>query len=402
MKPLLMTAMAAVGGVALFASAIAQTESVIWNFDANSYPYAALTLDRKSGTLYGTATDVAANGTVFSLVEKRGVWKYHAIYTFAGGNDGQYPYGGVAEDSTGALYGTTAFGGESGYGTAFKLTFNGKSWVHTVLHSFAGNADGANPFGDLNIDPKTGAVYGTTDGGGPQICGTVFELPPSGGETVLYAFKGLNYKDGCGPTVRVREDSDGTLYGITAYGGISNPAIAPGHGVVYRLKQSHGVWNESVLYIFAGAADGDSPNDLQLDTKTGILYGTTIAGGNNNSLGTVFDLISTKSGWQENVLYDFQGPPDGEEPQGLHFDPKTGALTGTTFYGGGHSGGMDFQLTNNGGAWTETNLHSFTGRPADGLFPAARPTEDAKTGYLYGTTTEGGTTDGGVAYEIKP
>jgi len=50
-------------------------------------------------------------------------------------------------DSTGALYGTTEFGGDNGYGTVFELTYSGGGWVETVLHSFGGSGDGQNPLG---------------------------------------------------------------------------------------------------------------------------------------------------------------------------------------------------------------------------------------------------------------
>ena len=57
---------------------------------------------------------------------------------------------GLLFDSQGALYGTTSGGGSSNYGTVFKLTpppsGNGM-WAETVLYSFNGHTDGANPWG---------------------------------------------------------------------------------------------------------------------------------------------------------------------------------------------------------------------------------------------------------------
>ena len=43
------------------------------------------------------------------------------IYKFQGGADGKFPLAGLLEYH-GAFYGTTAEGGDDGYGTAFKLT----------------------------------------------------------------------------------------------------------------------------------------------------------------------------------------------------------------------------------------------------------------------------------------
>jgi uncharacterized repeat protein (TIGR03803 family) len=66
------------------------------------------------------------------------------LHSFAGSpSDGANPEGGLIVDRAGNLYGTTAGGGESGWGVVFKLAPNGTS---TVLHSFAGgSSDGAFP-----------------------------------------------------------------------------------------------------------------------------------------------------------------------------------------------------------------------------------------------------------------
>ena len=63
--------------------------------------------------------------------------------------------------------------------------------------------------------------------------------------------------------------------------------------------------------------------------------------------------------WTETVLYSFGGPfsGDGSSPlAGLVFGPF-GALYGTTSVGGSNDGGTVFKLTPppfSGGAWTET------------------------------------------------
>jgi len=382
--------------VALSAPAIAQTETVIWNFAAGSYPYARLALDPATGALYGTTYEGGNGyGTAFSLVEKRGVWKYNLLYAFGGGADGAYPYGGLTEDASGALHGTTQYGGIANRGTAFKLTFNGSSWDHSTVHSFGGGSDGTYPYVNLTMDRTTGAFYGTTYSGGAANCGTVFELPPSGGESVLYAFRGQN--GGCSAQSPVREDSKGLLYGMTLSGGAHN------RGTVYSLKESLGVWRESVLYSFTGGNDGGYPADFDLDPKTGVLYGTTYSGGDLLQ-GVVFELVPAKKAWRETVLYAFAGKPDGSNPAGLHLDASTGILFGTTELGGDRNKGTVFQLTPSGNSWTETQLHGFDRRKhsVDGAYPQARPTEDIKTLDLYGTTIDGGTFNGGAAYVIVP
>jgi len=77
----------------------------------------------------------------------------------------------VIRDAAGNLYGTTYGGGASGWGTVFEINPTGKE---TVLYSFAGAADGASPEGGL-----AGHLYGTTKYGGALGAGTVFELSPA-------------------------------------------------------------------------------------------------------------------------------------------------------------------------------------------------------------------------------
>jgi uncharacterized repeat protein (TIGR03803 family) len=60
---------------------------------------------------------------------------YKVLYSFTGGADGAFPFGALVGDHAGNLYGTTPYGGASGYGTVFKLDTTGKE---TVLYSFTG------------------------------------------------------------------------------------------------------------------------------------------------------------------------------------------------------------------------------------------------------------------------
>lgn len=84
------------------------------------------------------------------------------LYSFKGGNDGKDPRAGLIDDTSGNLYGTTRLGGFSNSGTVFKVDLNGNE---TVLYSFSGGQDGANPSGELCLDSK-GNFYGTTESGG--------------------------------------------------------------------------------------------------------------------------------------------------------------------------------------------------------------------------------------------
>src|SRR5580704_6265563 len=84
------------------------------------------------------------------------------LYSFKGGSDGATPAAGLIADSNGNLYGTTSIGGDAGVGTGFEITVGG---AETILHSFAGGNDGSYPAGGLIMD-NLGNLYGTTPDGG--------------------------------------------------------------------------------------------------------------------------------------------------------------------------------------------------------------------------------------------
>ena len=71
------------------------------------------------GNLYGTTNGCGStgNGTIWK-VGKKG--KETILHNFAGGSsDGCYPYGGVARDTKGNLYGVTYGCGANGYGALY-------------------------------------------------------------------------------------------------------------------------------------------------------------------------------------------------------------------------------------------------------------------------------------------
>jgi uncharacterized repeat protein (TIGR03803 family) len=143
----------------------------------------------------------------------------------------------------------------------------------------------------------------------------------------------------------------------------------------------------------------------------GNLYGTTAFGGAYGG-GTVFQLSPNGSGgWTEAKLHDFvTGTDDGYRPAaGLILD-IAGNLYGTTQYGGAGDrqmagDGTVFELTQNGGSWTERKLHDFGVNLninfVDGTNPSSNLIFDA-VGNLYGTTGDGGIYDWGTVFELKP
>jgi len=275
--------------------------------------------------------------------------------------------------------------------------------TYTVLHSFTGGVDGANPWAGLTMD-KAGNLYGTAFFGGindgdcdPGGCGAVFRLTHKGSGwafSPLYSFQGDN--DGVSPQARVIIGPDGILYGTTSSGGGWNG------GTIFSLRPPAAAcktalcsWNENVLYRFTNPLDGISPGygDVVFD-QAGNLYGTTYQGGNGTCgvgpCGVFYKLTHSNGSWTERVLYNFTGTSDGNGPYaGVIFD-EAGNLYGTTSQGGksgcnGLGCGTVFQLAPSGSGWTENVLYAFENR-SDGANPIGGLIFD-KSGNLYGATS---------------
>jgi uncharacterized repeat protein (TIGR03803 family) len=347
-----------------------------------------------AGNLYGTTfaggstvcSSSGGCGTVFKL-PPLGI---PTVLYGPTGINGANPVAGVIADASGNLYGTTEFGGASGNGTVFKVTPSGT----TVLHSFGGN-DGANPVAGLIAD-AAGNLYGTTEFGGASGNGTVFKVTPKGDESVLYSFKGGN--DGANPFAALIADAAGNLYGTTFFGGANS------NGTVFKVTPKG---DETVLYSFAGPNDGQNPLSGLIADATGNLYGTTDRGG-TGTYGTVFKLtpsgdltvLHSFTGGKDGAFPGL-GSLIADVAGNLYGMTVEGGDGGTPacFAGGAIGCGTVFKVTPSG----TTVLHSFTGG-SDGGFPhgsliAALITGAA--GKLYGTTINGGgLANAGTVFEI--
>jgi len=259
----------------------------------------------------------------------------------------------------------------------------------TVLHSFGNGTDGSSPEGSLIIG-KGGYLYGTTFSGGTANSGTVFKLSSKGVETVLYNFAGG--ADGANPIAGLAIDKNENLYGTTSSGGAFN------EGTVFEVS-STGV--HTVLYSFGtGANDGSDPvAGVTFDTA-GNLYGTTATGGAYGN-GSVFELSPSSPAWTETILYSFEMQDDGGTPYaGLIFD-HAGNLYGAATdggAGGSNGGGTVFELTPSGDNWNFQVLYGLTGWGISGTFRDLL--YDAHNDTIYATTHCDGSNDAGTVYEL--
>jgi len=234
------------------------------------------------GNLYGTTYGggLYNEGTVYRLQPNNSNYTESIVYNFQGGSDGAAPRAGLTIDREGALYGTTQYGGEgnAGDGTVFKLTPSASGFTESVLHRFGGNPDGSQPYAGVCVD-QWGALYGTTALGGTTDYGTAFKLTPNlaGGymERVLWSF-GSVHRDGIAPEGNVIVANDGEIYGTTINGGRSGPS---GSGTIFTLKRpSSGNSYVETLFSFNGS-NGAGPSAGPTTDSKGDLYVPTLGGG---------------------------------------------------------------------------------------------------------------------------
>lgn len=325
------------------------------------------------------------------------------------GSQGLNPLSPVVVDSAGAIYGTSAEGGDqfftpiNGFGVVYKLTPPAPPdfrWTETNLFSFdftAAESTGIFPTGTVAV--RDGLVVGTTGGGGSANAGTIFLLGPPANpdgtltETVLHSFQGG--PDGVGPGGIVAR-AQGPMFGMTEEGGDA----ACNCGVVFQLSPPAtpgGAWTEAVIYRFLGGADGATPSGNVIVQPDGVLFGTTTRGGDAQcNCGTAFTLTPPArlgGDWTETVIYRFRGQEDGANPNAPIL--VQGALYGTTFRGPSTPAGAVFRLTpplTLFGPWREETLHNFAADGSEGTNPvgslAAAPFDPVIR--LFGATSLGG------------
>ncbi len=384
------------------ATAAAVTTDVIFSFEEDEGEYADTDLETDgAGNIYGTTVlgGDHASGTVFQLSPTSNGWMHTVLYSFTGGADGGEPYKGVTLDAAGNLYGTAVTGGsgscEGGCGVVYKLTKSGGTWTQELIHAFTGGDDGSGPGARVTVD-RGGNIYGMTPTGGTSGIGTIYKIRPVAGGwdfRVIHTFTGGD--DGGSGSAGRMVLRRGRLYGAATTGG------AHGSGVIFELRPTAvGEWDFNPIYPFKGQPDGSFPYGALLFVGSNKIYGTTYYGG-DNGIGAVYELSQRRLGqWDERVIYSFQNGTDGNSPISNLVRDAAGNLYGTTSEGGSGSGTV-FKLTPiGGGQWTESVVHPFAG-PPDGAFAYNGMVVD-RSGNFYGATVHGGDNDDGSVYQFTP
>lgn len=352
----------------------------------------ALAMD-SNGNLYGATSSGGRFGwgAVFGLTRNADGSYAPAttLYSFTE-KDGYYPYGALAIDNAGNLFGIMVCGGSAGAGTIYKLARNpdGSYTSATTLHEFTTGIAGGVPMGGLIVD-AAGNLFGTASYFGANNQGTVFELVrKADGDYLpaitLHAFTGG--ADGGGPSGPLTIDSAGNLFGISGGG-------SHGKGVVFKLaRKADGSYAPAIAaYSFTGGADGSANPywGLVIDS-TGNLFGAAESGTNK---GIVFKLARNADGsYSSTTLHSLSTDGVVNYPLASLLLDSAGNLFGKTDAGSyGHSSIFQFVRNADGSYAPLTTLYSFSsGRPSALVLDSA--------GNLFGTAVN---SDNGTVFMLK-
>ena len=297
--------------------------------------------------------------------------------------DGRDPQSGLTIDlGAGRLYGTTYSGGVGEKGTVFEIgPFGGSDY--RVLYRFNGTG-GAGPKASVIV--RNGRLYGTTYLGGDKNWGTIYELRPGVGASVLYSFS-ADSKDGYFPMAPLTMSSDGgTLYGVT----VSDGQYYAGTAFSFRLSD-----RRLTTLAYLAVLGGLSPESgLLLEGQT--LYGTAARSGSGS--GIAFKV--TVDGSASSSLFKFANDSARSPAGSLAWDGDGFVGTASTQ----RIGGAIYKVTTNSQPAGHKLLFSFAPKPpsreyVNGSDPIGGLTKFGD--YFYGTTRKGGKDDCGTVFRFK-
>jgi uncharacterized repeat protein (TIGR03803 family) len=316
----------------------------------------------------------------------------------------EQPSGSLVQDSKGDIFGTTQSGGANGNGTVFEIAAATPGTI-TTLVSFNAATTGETPLAGLAMD-SNGNLYGTTSAGGANGTGTVFEIPASSLHSLLILGSfaaGSNVATtftagGSGVVV----DSSGNVYGITASGGANGTGsvweLAAGSSNVNNVGGSGSPTTIASFAALPGMAPFTNGTGANPDPYQALVLSGGTLYGTTDAGGVHGDgNIFSLSTTPASPIVDMADFASALGPfEGSLVMDGRGDIFGASTAGGSSSDGTIFELENE--AIAITNVLSFSG--ADGQTPTGPLIMDAN-GDIFGTTLAGGGAGkDGTAYEV--
>ncbi len=351
-----------------------QTNSVFSNSEEGATPRAGL-LDFGDGWYYGTtATDGLYDGGTLFRVNSGG--SLEVLHHFDPDVDGSNSKVELLEYNASVIIGATSQGGPFNGGTIFEYEIGGDV---TPIHNLNPAIHGGSISGVITYNSNDNTMYLTAANGGQSGHGTLIGFTPNQLD-VVHHFGGD--EEGEFPQGGVTLGTDGSLYGVTQFGGENN------QGSIYRFDPDAEDF-EIVYHLNAATTDGRYPLSTLVETVDGDFIGTCSEGGSNGN-GSIFK-VSTDGTYE--VLQSLISSIHGSFP-------KSGLTSsdGETFYGVCEFGG-DFGFGTLYSIEAEGNfavLHDFE-YAVDGSNPLGRPSLNS-TGDILSTASNGGTNNFGTLY----
>lgn len=313
----------------VFSVTTSGTQTILYSFKGGTTdganPTGGLTLGT-DGNFYGTTQQggTSSEGVIFQLTPAGTITILH---NFDGTVDGAFPWGPPILGSDGNFYGTTSGGGTNGSGIVYQITSTGtfttiykfdvthgfspiasptqgvdgflyipvseggSSFCGTIVqlstagvlnnsYSFPCASGGSFPIGPL-VQAANGNFYSTTQDGGTNGEGTIYQVTTGLAVTVLHSF-GATFGDGTFPGAGLLLATDGNYYGSTAEGG------SLGDGILFNTTTS-GTYSDLFSFNNTTNLTQMSPLAPPVQDTNGLLYGVTEFGGTKND-GTVYSL----------------------------------------------------------------------------------------------------------------
>ena len=280
-------------------------------------------------------------------------------------------------------------------GYLYKMKADGSGWK--IVHTF--RPEGSRPVG---IDPQGAVVFDGVDsmlgitarGGGSGGNGTLYKVNVKTGDlTTLLEFTGGEGPHlGRVPRAPLVPDGLGYFWGSTMRGGTKET------GTIFKYHLATGVL--TTVVEMPDAPDAQTPSAileyaLTSDGKGGW-WGSTMHGGKADC-GTIFKVKGDTG--ELTTVVEFPEYHGGRKPTGSLVSDGQGFIWGMCSQGGQEYGGTVFKVDATPGALT--TVVEFTREPGSnlGACPQATLVDDGQ-GFLWGSTTEGGSGDGGTLFKI--
>lgn len=394
-----------------------------------SYPFGSL-LKASNDKFYGLTFNGGLNnlGVLFEYDYLNNVYTKKVDLALATGSK---PTGSLIEVSNGKLYGVTPAGGLNNSGVIFEYDIN--SNTYTKKFDFTGT-DGK-PSNSSLLLASNGKLYGTTNTGGTNNGGVIFEYDYVNN---VYTKKfDFQTPDGANPTGSLMLANNGKMYGLATTGGANNK------GVLFEFDYLNNIYTKKIDLNAGVAARGeliqasngrlyglsselfeyDISNNIYtpkitltpttgagstygglLEAPDGKLYGLTTKQGqplNTNPAvdnGTLFSYDINQNVLSKKLMFD--SPIDGNAPYGKLLAASNGKVYGTTATGGLHNMGTIFEYdrVNNVARKIYDLYNDVPGRNGS----ESRSTLIEVNGKFYGITAFGGTSGFGTIFEFDP